>query len=109
MHAFPFLIALAIIFVLTRLSLFEKVYIITELAAGGDLERRSDRRYAQGKQLYSEAELIPMFRILCKTVAQVHAEGWIHRRKHVKFNSMFNIDPCIYSSGNVQRSLVSIK
>ncbi|GJJ73267.1 hypothetical protein EMPS_05625 [Entomortierella parvispora] len=60
----------------------QNLNIITEYAAGGDLERRFKNLPLgpDGKQLcYSEDRLIPMFRILCKTMAKVHAEGWIHR------------------------------
>ncbi|KAG0043234.1 hypothetical protein BGZ83_011692 [Gryganskiella cystojenkinii] len=56
-----------------------KLHIVTELAAGSDLEKRFRHRLSSGRGFYTESELIPMVRILCKTVGYIHEKGWVHR------------------------------
>ncbi|GJJ73272.1 hypothetical protein EMPS_05630 [Entomortierella parvispora] len=56
-----------------------KLHIVTELAMGSDLQIRLNKRILAQRGGYSEAELIPMFRILCDTLAYIHSRNCVHR------------------------------
>ncbi|GJJ74078.1 hypothetical protein EMPS_06436 [Entomortierella parvispora] len=74
------------------------VFLVTELARGGDLQRRFDNM----TRPFTEETLIPMVRTICDAIKTMHSDGIVHRDLkplNILFRSKTNDDLIVADFG----------